>query len=91
MELIIFCVGNVNSKKDDQKRKDVFVCRDKVMIMWVKVGVSGEVFDFGDESVIEKKIVKRRGRKRRVSFDFFQYLVEKIVKEIDFRKEELEF
>lgn len=61
------------------------------MVIWVKVGVSGDIFDFEYESDIEKKIVQRRGRKRRVSFDFFWYLVEKIVKEIDFRKEELKF
>ena len=83
-------VENANSKKDDQKRKEALACRDKAMTTWAKAGTSAEVSDSGDESDMEKKTVKRRGRKRRASSDPFQYLAEKTAKETDLRKEELE-
>ena len=95
MESTTLRVGNANSKKDDQKRKDALACRDKAMTTWAKAGASGEASDSGDESATEKKTVKRRGRKRRgrkrrASSDPFQYLTEKTAKETDLRKEELE-
>lgn len=90
MESTTLRVGNANSKKDDQKRKDALACRDKAMTTWAKAGASGEASDSGDESATEKKTVKRRGRKRRASSDPFQYLAEKTAKETDLRKEELE-
>ena len=83
MESTPLRVGNPNSKKDEQKRKDALACRDKAMTTWAKAGTSGE-------SDTEKKTVKRRGRKRRSSSDPFQYLADKTAKENDLRKEELE-
>ena len=77
MESTTLRVGNANSKKDDQKRKDALACRDKAMTTWAKAGASGEASDSGDESATEKKTVKRRGRKRRASSDCFQYFSRK--------------
>lgn len=90
MESTPLRVGNPNSKKDEQKRKDALACRDKAMTTGAKAGKSGEVSDSGDESDTEKKTVKRRGRKRRSTSDPFQYLADKTAKETDLRKEELE-
>ena len=38
MESTTLRVGNANSKKDDQKRKEALACRDKAMTTWAKAG-----------------------------------------------------
>ena len=86
-------VEDSDSKKQEIKRKEALVCRDKAMTTWAKAGRSNEDSnsdsdeDTGNDS---KKPATKRGRKRRSRSDAFQYLAEKTSKDAEVKKEEME-